>query len=113
MLYLNFDNYLNECKTKGNLVKITPEIVMDSEVDQDFVTKTKEIYEFYSESGWENEAECSDAEAAADAFIKACCADSSCLDHRKKFKKGKYNKKEDEVAEYGKFIVTVGFTHEE
>ena len=112
MLYLEFDTYFNNCKEKAYLVKIVPEIETDSDVDKEYVTKTKETYEFCSTDGWEDEAECQDALAEAEKFIKECCALTNCTSHKKKFKKGKYSKKDDEVVEFGKYIVTVEFKHE-
>ena len=111
MRYNDFDDYLAKCEEKDNLTKITPEIERDAETGDKFVVKTKEVYEFQSECGWEDENDCSDALVAAEAFIKECCALTNCVEHKKKFKKGKYSKKEDDIVAYGKFIVTVAFTH--
>lgn len=106
MYFNELDTYYNECKEKG-LVKMSVELVESSEIDATVITKTKETYEF----------ECSDieedpvAEAAADELINMVRLSTGFVSAAKKFKKGKENRKTEEIKEYAKYIVVITLTH--
>lgn len=93
MTVKDLNDYIADLKSKG-LTKIDFSVEINpDDIDNDFVTKTKETYTLETESD-------------ADELIEAAGQTSTCVGHDKKFKQGKVNK-QGEITRPDCYIVVL------